>query len=179
MTEPRNDAPGDELEPATESLGADDDLEPDGDTPEADDEGLEPGDVDEGDEEELQRAPEPAARRRPTKAEAARAGAGATGRLAFTIDPALRIRDRTSTVFVAGSTLAFIGIFLYAMAFGKGGAFTPVRTPAPIVSPSPGASPTVAPSSSVEPSASAAPSPTVAPSPTTEPTATEGSPSPT
>ena len=89
-----------------------------------------------------------------------------SSKAAFPIDPSLRIKDPVSTAFVAASVLVFLGIFLYAMAFGKKGAFTPERTPRPtpsIVAPSgsPGASGSPSPSGSAVPSGatgSAAPS---------------------
>ncbi|NJD27550.1 MAG: hypothetical protein FIA92_04565 [Chloroflexi bacterium] len=112
---------------------------------------------------ELEPAPRP--RQAPKAAPPARRGG-------FAIDPALRIRDRWAAAFVIGSTAVFVGIFLYAAGFGKGGAFTPPRTPAPIVSPSPGVSPSGLPSGSpaVSPTtpASTGTSPVASPAPTPE-----------
>ena len=51
-------------------------------------------------------------------------------RTAFPIDPALRIKDPLSAAFVIAAIVVFVLIFLNAMAFGRGGAFTPVKTPA-------------------------------------------------
>jgi hypothetical protein len=70
-------------------------------------------------------------------------------------------------VFVAGTILVFVLIFLNAMAFGHGGAFTPTRapeTPGPTVSAAPSASPGA--SGSAAPSGSPA---TSAPAPTSTP----------
>jgi hypothetical protein len=120
------------------------------------------------------------ARQRAAEAAAARTAAAGRGpkapkptRTAFPIDPSLRIKDPASAVFVAGSILVFVLIFLNAMALGYGGAFTPVPTSAPIVSPSPAPSVSPGPSGSAAPSGS--PAPSVAPSPSTP--ATTASPS--
>lgn len=112
------------------------------------------------------------ARQRAAEAAAARAAAAARGpkgpkaaRTAFPIDPALRIKDPTSAAFVGASIIVFLLIFLNAMAFGHGGAFTTVKTPAPIVSQSPGASSSPGASGSIAPTGSpaASPAPTIAP----------------
>src|SRR4029079_5709164 len=63
------------------------------------------------------------------------------------IDPALRIKDPTSAAFVAGTILVFLLVFLNAMAFGRGGAFTPTHPPVT-------AGPTVSPGASASPGAS-------------------------
>ena len=105
-----------------------------------------------------------------------------SARTPFAIDPALRIKDPISAAFVAATILVFLGIFLYAMAFGKKGAFTPERTPrpTPIVSIAPSGSPGA--SGSPGPSGSAAPSGTTgSPAPSAAPTgaaSTAPSPSP-
>ena len=104
-----------------------------------------------------------------------------SARTPFAIDPAMRIKDPISAAFVAATILVFLGIFLYAMAFGKKGAFTPERTPrpTPIVSIAPSGSPGAA---SPGPSGSAAPSGTTgSPAPSAAPTgaaSTAPSPSP-
>lgn len=98
------------------------------------------------------------ARQRAAQAAAAKAAAAERGarapktetRTTFPIDPALRIKDRASAAFVLASILFFVLIFVNAMAFGRGGAFTVVPTSTPFVSPSP------APSVSPGPSGSAA-----------------------
>src|SRR5436190_228074 len=81
------------------------------------------------------------ARARAAEAAAARAARTskdrAPTRQTFAIDPALRIKDPASQIFVAVSIGFFVLVFLYAMAFGKGGAFNPVPTPTPIVTTSP------------------------------------------
>src|SRR5262245_5249708 len=94
-------------------------------------------------------------------------------RTPFPIDPSLRIKDPASTVFVAGTILVFVLIFLKAMAFGHGGAFTPTHrpaTPVPTVSAapsgSPGASGSAAPSSSPAATRASTPGGTPAPSAT-------------
>jgi hypothetical protein len=83
-------------------------------------------------------------------------------RTPFAIDPALRIKDPTSVVFVAGTILVFALVFLNAMAFGHGGAFRathPPVTPGPTVSAAPSGSPGA--SGSAAPSGSPAASPAV------------------
>ena len=88
-------------------------------------------------------------------------------RTPFAIDPALRIKDPASSGFVVATILTFLLIFLSAMAFGKGGAFTVKPTRAPVVSASPGPSINAGPSGSPGPAAS--PAITVAPSPLASP----------
>jgi hypothetical protein len=83
-------------------------------------------------------------------------------RTVFAVDPSLRIKDPVSAAFVVGTVLVFVLIFANAMAFGHGGAFTKVPTPAPIASP--GASPSEGPSSSPGAPGSPAVSPSIAPS---------------
>lgn len=102
--------------------------------------------------------PEPAPerrRRRPDerRAEQARANRGlamSSRARGVAIDPSLRIRDRVSQAFVILVVLVYLAIFLNAMAFGHGGAFT--TTPQPTVasseSASPGASGSSAPAAS-------------------------------
>jgi hypothetical protein len=71
-----------------------------------------------------------------------RAAAGAAGGAALSaraarnrivVDPALRIRDRVSQAFVVGTVVVFALIFLNALAFGHGGAFSAVPTAAPSI----------------------------------------------
>lgn len=108
--------------------------------------------------------PKSAAERR-----AARAGLS-HGQLA--VDPALRIKDRASAIFVLITVGVFVAIFLNAMLFGHGGFFTPIPSPTPIPTltaapsgtPSPSITPTAAPS--VGPSAPATATPSGTPSPT-------------
>jgi len=89
----------------------------------------------------------------------------------FGIDPALRIQDRVSQAFVIGAVLIYAAIFLNAMAFGRGGAFS--GTPIPSVSAAPSgsllASPTIAPTAAPTATPTAIPTPTLAP--TAAPTA--------
>lgn len=129
------------------------------------------------------------ARQRAAEAAAARAAAATRGpkapkptRTPFAIDPALRIRDSASSAFVLASIVAFLLIFLSAMAFGRGGAFTVRPTPTPIVSQSPAPSRSPGPSGSVAPSGSPAAStaPSAAPSgpPSAAPSAAPGSSTP-
>jgi hypothetical protein len=103
----------------------------------------------------------PATRGAPKATAAVRAG----GRTAIVVDPALRIRDRASAVFVALTVIVFVAIFANAMLFGVGGALNAVPTPSPspAASGSPGPSGSAAPSSSTAPSTSA-PASTAAPS---------------
>ena len=88
--------------------------------------------------------------------------ARAGGRTALEVDPALRIRDRASEVFVALTVVVFVAIFANAMLFGVGGAATRTPAPSPIASPVSSGSP--APSGSAAPSTSPAPTTTAAPS---------------
>ena len=134
---------------------------------------------DESDEDVAPAAPvRVGARQRAAEAAAARAAAAGRGpkvkaaqRTAFAIDPALRIKDPASAIFVVVSIVAFVLIFLNAMAFGHGGAFTPIPTPTPFVSAAPTASPAASPGASGSaapsgsPAASPAASPSTAPSP--------------
>jgi len=100
----------------------------------------------------------PAERGAPKATAAVRAG----GRTAIVVDPALRIRDRASQVFVALTVIVFVAIFANAMLFGVGGALNAVPSPSPTASPASSSSP--APSSSSAPSTSPAPTTTAAPS---------------
>jgi hypothetical protein len=101
------------------------------------------GDLDGAGDDEARATPRPkGARARAAEAAAARASRSSKGprptRTAFPIDPALRIKDPASSIFVLVSIGFFVLVFLNAMALGKGGAFTQVPTPTPYVSPSPG-----------------------------------------
>jgi hypothetical protein len=124
-------------------------------------------------EAEAPRAPagRPAPPRRRASGAGAGAGmAGAVGRSrGVAIDPALRIRDRASEIFVAGTVLIFVAIFFYAMAFGHGGALSPKPTPLPsgLESLAPVASPakTPAPIQTEFQVPTHSPGPSVAPSP--------------
>ena len=53
---------------------------------------------------------------------------------AMQVDPALRVRDRASEAFVIGTVLVFAAIFLNALAFGQGGAFSTSPAASPTVS---------------------------------------------
>jgi hypothetical protein len=83
-------------------------------------------------------------------------------RTVFAIDPALRIRDNASALFVIGTVVVFVLIAANAMLLGKGGALTPLPTAVPIVTagptPTQGPSETVPPASTPVPSTSAGPS---------------------
>jgi hypothetical protein len=173
MTDERTDQPIDEtpdaaLEPeeptAGDLLAAEDELPEDelagGEL--AEDEGAE----DELPEDEAVLAePEPVRGSRAGRAERAardRAGRGGARPAPGTsvraggipLDPSLRIRDRASQAFVILAVLVYLAIFLNAMAFGHGGAFT--TTPQPTVAASSSASPGAS-------GASPAPSPAVSP----------------
>jgi hypothetical protein len=101
--------------------------------------------------------------RQATRKGAAAAVVGRGRSRAVALDPSLRIRDRVSTAFVIVTVLVFAGIFLNAMAFGKGGALTAPPTPRPTINASllPSASPSSAPS--LEPSATPAASEAASP----------------
>lgn len=85
-----------------------------------------------------------------------------TTRTAFAIDPALRIQDRASAVFVIVCVAVFALILANGLLLGHGGAFTPIPSASPIPIPTelPSTGPTTGPSTSP----SAAPSPTGVPS---------------
>ena len=88
-------------------------------------------------------------------------------------EPAIRIKDRASSLFVVVTVAVFAVIFLNAVLLGNGGVFNPYvaptepPTPSIVASPSPSGS--VAPSGSASPSGSAAPSGSTAPSPSAAP----------
>ena len=91
----------------------------------------------------------------PSERRAARSGL-AHGQLP--IDPALRIKDRTSAALVFVTVGVFVVIVLNALVLGNGGLLTPVPTfvlPTPIVSPAPIVTP--APTTTPAPSVTAAP----------------------
>ncbi|HYN69144.1 MAG TPA: hypothetical protein VEX41_02920 [Candidatus Eisenbacteria bacterium] len=79
----------------------------------------------------------PATRGAPKATAATRAG----GRTAIVVDPALRIRDRASQVFVVLTVVVFVAIFANAMLFGVGGAVTTTPAPTPIATPASSSSP--------------------------------------
>lgn len=156
----------DDLEGARE-----DDLEPE----EGDEE------ADEGEEAEEAAAPV-APSRRPGRGGAPagmggprRQGAPAPGKptraKAVVLDPSLRIRDRVSEIFVIGTLVVFLAIFANALAFGHGGAFSAVPTPAPTSNASLGPNPSAAPSSSPAASPTAAPAATPSETPGASPAA--------
>ena len=99
--------------------------------------------------------------RRPMRPSERRALRAAGEHETFHVDPALRIRDRASAVFVLVSVIVFVGILLNGLVLGHGGLLT--ATPSPSPRPSITAAPSVTPAAS--------PSPTAAPTPTTVPTA--------
>jgi hypothetical protein len=90
----------------------------------------------------------------------------AGGRTALEVDPALRIRDRASQVFVALTVIVFVAIFANAMLFGVGGALNARPSASPSSSPASSGSPV--PSGSAAPASTApattAPTTTAAPS---------------
>jgi hypothetical protein len=83
-------------------------------------------------------------------------------------EPAIRIKDRASSLFVIVTVAAFVLIFLNALLLGNGGIFNPyvppTEPPTPSIVESPSASGSAAPSGSVSSSGSASPSGSVAPS---------------
>jgi hypothetical protein len=88
--------------------------------------------------------------------------------VAAVAEPAIRIKDRASSLFVIVTVAAFVLIFLNALLLGNGGVFNPyvppTEPPTPSIVESPSASGSAAPSGSALPSGSASPSGTVAPS---------------
>lgn len=159
MTDERTDQPIDEtpdaaLEPeeptAGDLLAAEDEL-PEDESPGgelAEDEAAEDDELPE--DEAVLAEPEPVRGSRAGRAERAardRAGRGGARPAPGTsvraggiaLDPSLRIRDRASQAFVILAVLVYLAIFLNAMAFGHGGAFT--TTPQPTVAASSSASP--------------------------------------
>ena len=79
---------------------------------------------------------------------AAREARAAAANAAIPVDPAIRVRDNASKLFVIGTILVFALIFLNGMLLGTGGVFRPYVSPPPESSAS----------ESIEPSASVAPS---------------------
>ena len=113
-------------------------------------------------------APGAGALERPMARPGARAPRGPKpARTVFAVDPALRIKDSVSAAFVVGTVLVFVLILANALAFGHGGAFHPLATPAPIETLAPTEVPSAGPSGSPAASPSIGPSasPSVAPSP--------------
>jgi len=88
------------------------------------------------------------------------------------IDPALRIHDRASSLFVLLAVAVFGLILLNGIVLGTGGLLTPIPTPTVVPSITPGPSPTAVPSATPAASATAAPSGSTAPLPTATPVAT-------
>src|SRR5689334_12299584 len=151
MTERPNDAPDGDLEPSALEPAPDDGPEEAPDLTDAElrsatqdaeaevDDGEDVALEGEADDDEVEQAteaavpPPPARPGARARAEQARARATESHavkaprstRTPFAIDPALRIKDPASAVFVAGTILVFVLVFLYAMAFGHGGAFQP------------------------------------------------------
>ena len=62
---------------------------------------------------------------------------------------AIRVTDRASKVFVLGTVLVFVLIFLYGALLGTGGAFTPYHSPSPSPTPLESPSPSAADSPSL------------------------------
>lgn len=90
----------------------------------------------------------------PSERRAARSGL-AHGQLP--IDPALRIKDRASSIMVLLTVGVFVVIFLNALVLGQGGLLRPLPTlvpPTPITTPSPAATPV--PTATTAPTASPA-----------------------
>jgi hypothetical protein len=81
---------------------------------------------------------------------------GPTSSSAPVAEPAIRINDRASKIFVIATVAVFALIFLNGMLLGTGGTFRPYITPSP--APSVSASPSVAASESPAPSGSIGPS---------------------
>jgi hypothetical protein len=94
-------------------------------------------------------------------------------RTVFAVDPALRIKDPVSAAFVVGTVLVFVLILANALAFGHGGAFTPLPTPTPIATtaPAPSTGPSGSPGASGSPAASPSIAPSASPSVTPSPAA--------
>jgi len=111
---------------------------------------------------------------------AGRKARGATPGPAPVAEPAIRINDRASKIFVIATVAVFALIFLNGMLLGTGGTFRPYITPSPAPSES------LAPSASPSASGSAAPSGSVGPSagasgsavPSASPPPASGSPAP-
>jgi hypothetical protein len=100
---------------------------------------------------------------------------GATLAPAPVAEPAIRIKDRASKIFVLGTVLVFALVFLNGMLLGTGGTFHPYITPTPPPSESAAPSESVAPSGSLAPSGSSTPSGSLAPSGSVAPSAVPSS----
>jgi hypothetical protein len=179
MTEPRDDAP-DGLPDTTEPAAP----EPEPAAPEPDTELADDIDAASGDEAiefdddvatEVLAAGAAAAAPAPTIPaipDARRRGV-AQPAVAAVPEPAIRIKDRASSLFVIITVAAFVLIFLNALLLGNGGIFNPyvppTEPPTPSIVESPSASGSAAPSGSASPSGSVAPSGSAAPSPSVAP----------
>jgi hypothetical protein len=115
------------------------------------------------------------AQTRPMRPSERRAMRAAMDHGQLTIDPAHRVSDRASAVFVLVTAAAFLVILLYGLGLGHGGFLTPIPTPSAV--PSVTASPV--PGASVDPSGSPAASPTPTLAPTATPEVTSPPPSET
>jgi hypothetical protein len=108
----------------------------------------------------------------PTIPEGRRRGATQPA-IAAVPEPAIRIKDRASSLFVIITVAAFVLIFLNAILLGNGGVFNPyvapTEPPTPSIVASPSAAGSAAPSGSASPSGSVAPSGSAAPSPSAAP----------
>lgn len=164
--QPIDDAPGaapgpDEPEEPTASdvLAAEDEL-PEDELPEDEDEVAAEDELPEDEADLAEPEAEPSRGGGARQRDRAGRGTGRAGAMpsararTLAIDPALRIRDRVSQAFVILVVLVYAAIFLNAMAFGHGGAFT--TSPAPTVAASSSASPGAS-------GASAAPTPAASP----------------
>jgi hypothetical protein len=172
------DAPGEamakvEAVPEVEAMPeveADDEPEPEAESDDEladDDEGDEPtveeGDAElQGEEAPIEGSAEPATTR-PMRPSERRAMRSAMDHSQLTIDPALRITDRASAIFVLVTVVVFVGILLNGIVLGKGGILTPLPTPTPI--------PTATAAPSPSPAASGSAVPTITPAPSASPTA--------
>ena len=114
---------------------------------------------------------EAGAQTRPMRPSERRAMRAAMDHGQLVIDPAHRVSDRPSAIFVIVTVAAFVLILFNGLVLGHGGFLTPLPTPTPIpsVTASPVPSATAAPSGSVVPSASPIVSPTPAPTVTPPP----------
>jgi hypothetical protein len=184
VTEPRDGAPEEPLEPIDGELDDDDGGERPDDADvdtieaeildEAETEAIEADEADTDDYDAAVReiggeAPVTTAAERRSSATKRRSGATtATSRVPTPSEIAVHVKDDVSKWFVLGTVAVFVLILLNGMFLGSGGLLRPLSTPTPSASPSASPSGSATPSGTASPSGSASPSasPSVAPSAT-------------
>lgn len=190
MTQPRDGAPDEPLEPKDDEAETELDneaLEPIDDDAEVEDEDLEPAGEAEIDDyeaalrevagESVPAAAVPATQR-PTSAQRRAAGAPSTTRAPSPSEVAVHVKENVSRYYVIAAVAVFVIIFLNAILLGTGGVLRPLATPTPIPTESPSESPGASASENASPSETTTPSGSASPSTTTSPSAASPAASP-